>query len=634
MKSQPPESNKIDNYKPVSLMGNITNTWYLKDSGGDWASTKCELDECYSIPYESEDDSLYLQADIPEGYTVEEVWLSDLEGTKLQELLVMTEWALVTGIGVNRLIFKMPTNSYACNGIPSEQEICVADLLDDLLPAYHTSLINNYVNGLHNTMVFLLYGGVYYNIDGPLPAGIIKTGPTTFQIPCSMEAGDISWQAYSDVGNGNSTWPYSGSIETEMIIVYLPFNCFRFEVPLIPTGEGEELALLSEPFHCPICEPTVKISSDYCLAKTDIFGTFVFDTIGLGDSQTGSLTEAKNDMRIQAVLKQLPSNISANRNVRCNNFKSKLQQRFKLQGAYPTDFPDYMVNIIESIFSGKKLYINGEEYIPESEAIFVERNIAGRSMKKLDVELVKCERSVIFDCACEIIPPNCDEDPILYSGIVFCTTAPDQGYGVDRSIWRFSVDTSAISGGIPPYTLSDWQAYICQGTINPHNAFGQNWADNSDSNFYRRGTSYDGDCRHIDANSDGDFTDPGDTNINAGCSCLSVLVKITDARGCEKIIGNTVDIDDLRCVGQNGDIVVDSITNSSITLGNVTPLVGGATFDISFDGGNNYPITGLNTLPYTITGLSANTQYSIKIRINCGTDVRGYIGPLHFTTLP
>ena len=100
-------------------MGNITNTWYLKDSGGDWASTKCELDECYSIPYESEDDSLYLQADIPEGYTVEEVWLSDLEGTKLQELLVMTEWALVTGIGVNRLIFKMPTNSYACNGIPS-----------------------------------------------------------------------------------------------------------------------------------------------------------------------------------------------------------------------------------------------------------------------------------------------------------------------------------------------------------------------------------------------------------------------------------------------------------------------------------------------------------------------------------
>jgi hypothetical protein len=526
----------------------------------------------------------------------------------------------------------MPQNSYACNGVPEEQEICVADLYSDLLPPYHANLVSNYVNGFFSTTMFLYIGGVHYNVDGPLPAGYVKTGPTTFQIPCDVGAADISWQAYSDVGNGNSTWPYTGEIETQYVTVYIPFNCFQFEVPLLQEGE-EDATLVSEPFHCPMCEPTLKISSDYCLAKTDIFGTFIFDATAFGD-QTGTLTEAKNDMRIQAVLRQLPSSVNANRNVRCNNFKSKLQQRYKLQGAMPTDYPDYMVNIVESIFSGKKLYINGEEYITDSEEIFVDRNVPGRTMKKLDVDLVKCERSVIFDCTCEIIPPNCDEDPIEYSGIVLCTTAPDQGYGVDRSIWRFSIDTSAISGGLPPYSISDWQAYICQGTIAPVDVFSQPWDDGSDSNFYRRATSYDGDCRHIDANNDGDFSDPGDTDINAGCGCLSVLVKITDARGCEKILGNTVDIDDLRCVGQNGDMSVDSISNNSITLGYVGPLVGGATFDLSFDGGNTYPITGLNTLPYIVTGLSANTDYSIKVRMNCGFDVRGYIGPLHFTTLP
>ena len=38
-------------------MGNINNIWYLKDSGGDWASTKCELDDCYSIPFDPDQDS-------------------------------------------------------------------------------------------------------------------------------------------------------------------------------------------------------------------------------------------------------------------------------------------------------------------------------------------------------------------------------------------------------------------------------------------------------------------------------------------------------------------------------------------------------------------------------------------------
>lgn len=48
-------------------MGNISHLWYLKNSGGDWASTKCSLDECYSIPFDSAGDELYLQVDLPEN---------------------------------------------------------------------------------------------------------------------------------------------------------------------------------------------------------------------------------------------------------------------------------------------------------------------------------------------------------------------------------------------------------------------------------------------------------------------------------------------------------------------------------------------------------------------------------------
>jgi hypothetical protein len=429
-------------------MGNINNIWYLKDGGGDWASTKCALDDCYSIPYDNElDGAFFLQADIPEGYWANEVWLADTEGNRVQELLAITEWKVITGEGVNRLIFRVPPYSYACQGVPYEEETCVADLVWEGLPPYHQGLISNYVNGLHNTTIYFLYGGVYYDIDGTLPPGFVKIGPTQFRIPCDLEAGDITWQAYSDVGNGNASWPYTGQIGTGYVTVYTPLNCFHFEIPLHPAEEGvDEATLLSEPFHCPGCEPTLKISSDYCLSKTDITGTFIFDTEGFGETQYGTLTEARNDLRIQAVLKQLPSKVSANRNMRCNNFKSKLQQRYRLQGAMPTDFPDYMVNMIESIFSGKRLFIEGVEYVPDSETIFTERNVAGRSMKRLDAELVKCERGLVFDCACVVEPPNCNENPIAYSGVMFIVPAPHLGYGCDRSIWYAGMDPLLISG--------------------------------------------------------------------------------------------------------------------------------------------------------------------------------------------
>ncbi len=620
-------------------MGNINNIWYLKDSGGDWASTKCELDDCYSITFNpDQDDSLYLQVDMPNGYGATEVWLTDLAGNQLQEILAFTDWKIVVGENTSRLIFKVPQNSYACKGIPEEQEVCILSLYDG--NPINEPYVDEWLVNPFSTQIYVILNTTttidFYEISaGQLPSGWTFVSPFEIQVACDAVP---DWAitnivfVNSTLGIGNHTGAWPLRVRRDHITVYVPLNCFRFEVPLINAVGVVENVLMSEPFHCPNCEETLKLSSNYCLAKTDIFGTFVFDASVLPGTHYGGLNHAKNDMRIQAVLKKMPSTLKSKRNVRCNNFKSKMIQRYKLQGSFPTDFPNYMVNIIESIFSGKHLYINGEEYIPDSDTIFTERNVAGRSMKRLEAELTKCEQAVAYTCDCE--PPSCEDNPINYNGIVFCTPAPDQGYGVDRSIWRFSIDPSAITGGVTPYEIYDWQAYICEGTISPHNAFSQPWSDSSDSNFYRRGGSYNGDCRHIDANNDGDFTDPGDTNISAGCSCLSVLVKIKDHRGCVKQLGNTVDIDDLRCVGQDGNIVLSNITNNSVDFISISPFPGGATFDLTFDG-TNYPVTGVSSLPYTLSGLTAGTEYRVKVRINCGGgSVRGYIGPVAFTTLP
>lgn len=615
-------------------MGNINNIWYLKDSGGDWASTKCALDDCYSIPFiPQEDDSLFLQADIPDGYSADEVWLTDLAGNHLQELLPMTDWKYITGAGMNRLIFRVPQDSYACVGIHEEVMECIADLMWAGLPGADLVLLNNYVNGLYNTHILLGIGGTWYDIDSVLPPGFEKVGPTQIKIPCDTPYESLTWRLISDVGGAANAWPYNmAPWIVSMNVINIPLDCFRFHIPLKDKDGQAVTELVSEPFHCPKCEETVKISSDYCLSRTDIFGQFIFNTAGFGNNQYGSLTEAKNDLRIQAVLKKLPSELKQNRNQRCNNFKSKITKRYKLQGAM-TDFPDYMMNIIESIFAGKKIYINGAEYIADDETIFKERNVAGRSMKQLDVTLSKCVQGTVFQCGnCHM--PSCDDNPLEYHGIVFATPAPSQGYGVDRSVWRFSIDTNAILGGLAPYEIFDWQAYICQGTITPHNGI-EPWDDSRDFNFYQRGISFNGDCYVHDDNQDGDLNDPGDIVKQEGCSCLSVLVKIRDARGCVKQLGNTVDIDDLRCVGQDGELEIDDITNSGVTVTNVAPIAPGVTFSISLNNGG--PIaTGLTgaDLPYVITGLNANTEYSIRISVECGVLTSGYIGPLFFETLP
>ena len=285
-------------------MGNISNTWYLKDSGGDWASTKCELDDCYSIPFDGAHDDLYLQAELPEGIWVDKIWLCDLDGIQYVDVKAITDWKIIEGDDIYHLIFRVP-NNLTC-------------------------------------------------VEGPVSTGL---------------------------------------------------DCFRFEIPLISVENSTVVnTLVSEPFHCPVCEPTVKISSDYCISRADIFGTFIFNPAGFGTTHYGGLTSATNDFRIQAVLKQLPSQLAANRNLRCFTYRSKLQQRYKLQGAL-TDFPDYMVSIIESIFSGKRIFIDDEEYLLNCEELFMDRHVEGRSMKRLEVELVKCELDRVHECECGTLDP-------------------------------------------------------------------------------------------------------------------------------------------------------------------------------------------------------------------------------------
>lgn len=289
-------------------MGNINDVWYLKSAGGSWADTKCSLDDCYSIPFDVQaDESLYLQVEVPlADAVIDHIWLADLDGNRIENIMAITDWKIITGDGMYRLIFKVRSKT-----------------------------------------------------------------------------------------------------------VCRKLACFRFEVPLMSGGNPsvEIDTLISEPFHCPQCEETVKISSDYCYTPTDIFGTFIFHPGGMGTAQYGGLGQAKNDLRIQARMKQMPSQVKATRNLRCFNYSTTLQQRFKLQGAM-TDFPDYMVNMIESIFSGKYIYIDGEEYVVSGDKLFTERNVAGRSMKQLDVELVKCELKKVHKCVCVV---NCEEHPVGFT---------------------------------------------------------------------------------------------------------------------------------------------------------------------------------------------------------------------------
>jgi hypothetical protein len=483
-------------------MGNINDVWYLKSAGGSWADTKCSLDDCYSIPYDDlADDNLYLQVDIPiENAVIEKIWLADLNGSRIENIMAITDWKIITGNGMYRLIFRVHTTK-AC-------------------------------------------------------------------------------RAYM-----------SGKV----------LDCFRFEVPLMSGGSPsvEIDTLISEPFHCPKCEETVKISSDYCFAPMDIFNSFIFHTNGMGTAQYGGLNEAKNDFRIQAKLKQMPSQVKATRNLRCFNYNSTLQQRFRLQGAM-TDFPDYMVNIIESIFSGKYLYIDGEEYVITGDKLFTERKVAGRSMKQLDVELKKCELKAIHKCMCVV---NCEEHPVSFPpSAVTLKLAAELGYTLDNTYWYAEIDESQVTGE-PPF-IYHWS--VPTGNAAPNSDLVP-FIDNRYYNIFRR------------------------TNINEGT--MHIQVSVTDSNGCSAENGN-IKVVPLICQGFDGGFTVGTTTPTSIEIAGVSPALGfGDNIDISVDGGMSYAATGVIP-PYTVTGLAPG-PHVIVIRYNCfvhpGAFTHGSIGPMEIT---
>lgn len=487
-------------------MGNINDVWYLKSAGGSWADTKCALDDCYSIPFDvKEDDELFLQVEVPmEDVNILQIWLTDLNGARIENIMPITDWRIITGNGMYRLIFRVKS----------------------------TKVCREYAPGKR-------------------------------------------------------------------------LDCFRFEVPLMTTKSPsvEIDTLMTEPFHCVQCEETLKISSDYCFKQTDIFGEFYFYFNGLGTAQYGGLAGAKNDLRIQAKLKQLPSQVKATRNLRCFNYSSKLQQRFKLQGAM-TDFPDHMVNMIESIFSGKHIYIDGEEYVLSGEKIFTERNVAGRSMKQLDAELVKCEIEKVHRCGCDA---NCDKHPVIFppSAIVF-TLAADMGLTQDNTYWYVHIDQTLLSGGTPPY-IYEW---IVQSGNAEQNSDLIPFINNRSYNIFRR------------------------TDLNAGL--LDIQVKIQDSYGCFEVQNGHQQLPDLRCVGYDAGFTIGDVTATTIEITSITPAItGGTAYEVSWDGGATFT-SSQYTFPYVITGLTPGTTYKIVLRRKCyhpgPTYAPGQIGPVEVKT--
>jgi hypothetical protein len=609
-------------------MGNISNIWYLKDGGGSWSDTKCELDVCYNIPYNAaEDTNLFLQADIPEGYTVEEVWLCDMTGFRLQELLAITEWRTIFNDDIRKFIFKFPNDSYACNGSPCT--ICTATMDEPGNESWYA----DYMAGVNNVQVTLIEISTATNwnvtsLGAPLPAGWVRLAKDKFQVPCDLATAPPAWniQFITDDPGGNHTQGWPQNVEEEEAEGCTPLDCFYLEIPLIQ-DEEEQATLASEPFECVNCIPTVAISSDYCLSPTDIYGTFLFGLTGYDGDVAGSLTAALNNFRIQAVLKSLPAQLSTSRNVKCNNFRSKLQERYKLQGAMPIDFPDYIVNIVQSIFSGKTTYINGDAYIRTSEQIFQERNVAGRSMYKLDMALEKCEKSIPFDCSCVVEPVDCEENPIEYAGIVLMISLPFTQYGqdnniVDETYWLIEIDPSQLSGGTPPYNIGSWGTNL--GHLVPNSDF-ITFDPAGASNIWRR----------------------PNTGPHMQASTESGLVVITDDNGCELDLGNSVNLPDMRCAGYAATFVVDNITNSSFQITSITTEFGLNAFDcfdISIDSlSGGYSTTGIpvGSLPHTVVGLAPDTEYGVVIRVWCECPLdpdnpigeeSGQIGPMIVTT--
>lgn len=586
-------------------MGNISNLWYLKDNGGSWCDTKCGIDLPYKIPYKNGDD-LYMEVRFDLPGVIAEAWVvNSITGDRLFDIIGGGDYRIIEYSSTDRLVaFKMPT--FGDGECPYIQTGTVPGCCVDMNVVYSdpitADLAADFLANDPDVNIVLIppVGLPYYINQGQLPTGVTwpddPSNRLLFYVDCDFPGGwSFGFQKDPDPTIYGGAWGLPEECG-EPIPVYSTVKCFHFEIPLHEDGR-ETNTIVSEPFECGGCNPSVVIHSDYCLQQTDINGTWLFNFENQGEEQFGGMTETTNHMRIPAVLKKLPSKLSFNRNIKCNNFKSKKVDRYKLQGGSldNPDFPDYMLNVIESIMSGKKFYVNDEEYIIVAEEVFTERGVPGWSGKRLDLALEKCEKGMVFPCKCEPEPPNCEENPV--TGFVFGSPLPDQNpeYGVNRVYWKVGV--AGLSGGVPPYVVSDWQFFYGD----PDNTF-EGFDPNALTNIYKRNTY-----------------EPG---------FISVLCNVTDSRGCTYGLGNTIVADDLRCVEDAGffevqDNWVGGIPGA-VRIVNVAPT--GLEYEYSLDNISYFPTGEISPDPYVITGLPSGEVITVFVRVKCNEDELGHIG--------
>lgn len=206
---------------------------------------------------------------------------------------------------------------------------------------------------------------------------------------------------------------------------------------------------------------------------------------------------------------------------------------------------------------------------------------------------------------------DCDTNPITYSGIVFIRVyAQDTGNTeIDRTYIKASIEESAIGGGYPPYTIEGWYCNDVVAFTNDIEPF-----DNTrEYNYVRRKPSA---LQQISS------------GLSIGCS-------IRDALGCVKQLGNTVTVEDMRCVGLDGDFTVNSITSTSMNISLLSPsFPTGGLYKITINGNFGTFYDTSNTNDHVITGLTANTTYEIGLQLECTDGSIGRIGPMTVTTLP
>jgi len=594
-----------DRFLVFLAMGNISNLWYLNSQGGSWCETKCELDAAFKMPYVNR-ETRYLFAYVPINGEIKEIWITKEDGTRVHDIIAEGgQWkVIVYEDGSSYVAFKMPAlGDLACPQIPSGETVCVISLNEYFRDQSLTvqGWWADFKNGVNNMEFVITYnGGATYALPEIPPEWTVYGDPAlwSYIIPCPAPGDENINFTFEAFSNGASLG--GGSLINVSYVTDEPvmetLNCFHVEIPLF-LGDTEIDVLKSEPFECGGCDPSVVISSDYCRNQTDIFGQQLFFYENQGESQYGNLGAATNNFRIPAVLTQKPSKKEVSRNLRCNTFSKSIVQQYKLQGAN-TDFPQYMVNIIESILGGKNFFIDGEEYIDVSEEDFQERNVPGRSMRRLEMSFEKCRKRIVFDCSCEPEPVNCEDNPV--TGFVLIVAAPDaDGVSAVNRVYEYA-EIIGLSGGVPPYVIDNWSSP--QGTPNSDVI---PFDDSREYNIFKR-------------------TDYGEGS-------MTVTVTVKDSRGCQYDLGNSVLVDDLTCVEDIGNFGISVTGGGNVSIDSVAPA--GLVYEYSFDN-SSWMSTGGTISPASFAlVLTPSTEYTIYIRTVCDGGY-GHIGGLTFTTLP